>query len=130
MPSLWRQSARKCAPRSLPACLLRQGLESEAKSTPRPAEPGDTTPHRPRVPGASMLAFIKSVLGEVPSILLRDIDATLEPPVVRPSSPEMPSDHGRYQLLGEIGHGGMGAVLKGRDPDLGRDLAVKVLLDE
>jgi serine/threonine-protein kinase len=36
---------------------------------------------------------------------------------------------GRLQLLGEIARGGMGAVLKGRDPDLGRDLAVKVLLD-
>ena len=35
----------------------------------------------------------------------------------------------RYQLFGEIARGGMGAVLKGRDPDLGRDLAVKVLLE-
>ena len=42
----------------------------------------------------------------------------------------MPGGAGRYQLLGEIGRGGMGAVLKGRDPDLGRDLAVKVLLEE
>jgi serine/threonine protein kinase len=36
---------------------------------------------------------------------------------------------GRLQLFGEIARGGMGAVLKGHDPDLGRDLAVKVLLD-
>ncbi len=63
-------------------------------------------------------------------MLLRDTDAEPETPVVRPSSPEMPEETGRYQLLGEIGHGGMGAVLKGRDPDLGRDLAVKILLDE
>jgi serine/threonine-protein kinase len=36
---------------------------------------------------------------------------------------------GRLQLLGEIARGGMGAVLKGRDNDIGRDLAVKVLLE-
>src|SRR5262249_57745171 len=34
----------------------------------------------------------------------------------------------RYQLQGEIARGGMGAVLRGRDVDLGRDLALKVLL--
>jgi hypothetical protein len=36
----------------------------------------------------------------------------------------------RYQLFGEIARGGMGAVLRGRDVDLGRDLAVKVLLEK
>src|SRR5439155_23792537 len=36
----------------------------------------------------------------------------------------------RLQLLGEIARGGMGAVLKGRDVDLGRDLAIKVLLEQ
>ena len=35
----------------------------------------------------------------------------------------------RYILLGEIARGGMGAILKGRDSDLGRDLAIKILLD-
>jgi serine/threonine-protein kinase len=36
---------------------------------------------------------------------------------------------GRYQLLAEIGRGGMGAVYLGRDTELGRDLAVKILLE-
>lgn len=35
----------------------------------------------------------------------------------------------RYQLEGEIARGGMGAILKGRDTDLGRELAIKILLD-
>jgi eukaryotic-like serine/threonine-protein kinase len=39
-------------------------------------------------------------------------------------------ESGRYQIFGEIARGGMGAVLKGWDRDLGRDLAVKVLLEE
>ena len=36
----------------------------------------------------------------------------------------------RLQILEEIDHGGMGIVLRGRDPELRRDLAVKVLRDE
>jgi eukaryotic-like serine/threonine-protein kinase len=59
--------------------------------------------------------------------LLRD-DSSEDAPLVHPSSPEMPrGSDSRYQLLGEIARGGMGVILKGRDPDLGRDLAFKVL---
>ncbi len=71
-------------------------------------------------------------IGPVPRVLLPDTtDGTVESPLVNPSSPEMPALADRpvrVQLLGEIARGGMGVVLKGRDPDLGRDLVVKVLL--
>jgi tetratricopeptide (TPR) repeat protein len=46
------------------------------------------------------------------------------------SSPASTTVAGRNLLFEEIGRGGMGAVFKGRDTELGRELAVKVLLDD
>jgi tetratricopeptide (TPR) repeat protein/tRNA A-37 threonylcarbamoyl transferase component Bud32 len=40
-----------------------------------------------------------------------------------------PTRLGRYQVEGEIGRGGMGAVFLARDPALQRELAIKVLLE-
>src|SRR5262245_33475071 len=37
---------------------------------------------------------------------------------------------GRYELGQEIGRGGMGSVVAGRDPSLGREVAVKILLGQ
>jgi len=46
-----------------------------------------------------------------------------------PAAP--PAGHvGRCRLLGEIARGGIGAVFRAYDPELGRELAVKVLLEE
>jgi serine/threonine-protein kinase len=82
---------------------------------------------------SSVLARVAETLGGLPRILLRDTDPGEEPsPLVKPGSAEMPAPAerpDRYQLFGEIARGGMGAVLHGRDSDLGRDLAVKVLLE-
>lgn len=38
-----------------------------------------------------------------------------------------PQQLGKYAIEGPIGRGGMGVVLKGHDPDLGRTVAIKVL---
>jgi hypothetical protein len=83
-------------------------------------------------PGHVLESLAQSI-GPIPRVLLPDTgtdDTGLT--ITEPSSDEMPASSkrgGRYQLFGEIGRGGMGAVLKGHDPDLGRDLAVKVLLE-
>jgi serine/threonine-protein kinase len=70
--------------------------------------------------------------GPAPQIRLHDL-ANDEQPLLRPRSPAMPATPaggwGRYQLQGEIAHGGMGAVIKGHDVDLGRDVAIKILLE-
>jgi serine/threonine-protein kinase len=41
-------------------------------------------------------------------------------------SPEIPG----YEVIGLLGQGGMGVVHRGRDPELGREIAVKILLAE
>ena len=74
----------------------------------------------------------RSSLGDVRPVLLKEAEGE-SAHVVKPKSDAMPSPEqtgDRYQLQGEIARGGMGAVLRGRDVDLGRDLAVKVLLEK
>src|SRR5262249_3505899 len=53
--------------------------------------------------------------------------------IVEPGSDAMPPPElagDRYQLFGEIARRGMGAILRGRDPELRRELAVNGLLDK
>jgi serine/threonine-protein kinase len=82
--------------------------------------------------GSSLLTTLNFGPGLPPHIHLRELPEEREP-LVQPRSAEMPRENGaglgRFQLQGEIARGGMGAILKGRDVDLGRDLAIKVMLE-
>src|SRR5215471_18030319 len=74
----------------------------------------------------------RSSLGDLRPVLLKEAKGD-SADIVKPKSDAMPPPEqtgDRYQLQGEIARGGMGAVLRGRDVDLGRDLAVKVLLQK
>jgi serine/threonine-protein kinase len=87
---------------------------------------------RPAHRSQSVRTNSRGGLGALPSVLLREVEGD-SGHVVRPNSDAMPkpAETGdRYQLAGEIARGGMGAVLRGRDVDLGRDLAIKVLLEK
>ncbi len=84
--------------------------------------------------GARMLETQALATDSMPRVRLRDDAAAATQPPAGPSSgsAEMRGQaegRPRLELFGEIARGGMGAVLMGRDVQLGRDLAVKVLLE-
>jgi serine/threonine-protein kinase len=113
--------------------------DSQATADVPPPEPADSLDAglaaafaKPADGPASVLQALRPSLGPLWPVLLREAEPD-SGPVVRPRSDAMPTPAQagqRYQLAGEIARGGMGAVLRGRDVDLGRDLAVKVLLEQ
>jgi serine/threonine-protein kinase len=108
--------------RQLRACLQVMNLAE------RVGEASGTTAGREQ----GILTTLSLGSGPPPLIHLRDLPDECEP-LVKPRSNDLPATNGtslgRYQIQGEIARGSMGAILKGRDVDLGRELALKVLLE-
>ena len=118
-----------------PRCLLGNAyaggvLSGPGQVSPQLGETPSVNRYRPRSSG--VLSGLDETVGPIPRLLLDDGAQHGARPAL-PCSEDMPAsvgDAGRYQLLGEIARGGMGVVLKGRDVDVGRDVAVKVILEQ
>src|SRR5207248_2100403 len=85
-----------------------------------------------RPPAGSVLSILWPEVDEAPRVQLKTPQGESNTidyarPASAPAGEVTTTPTGRYRVFGEIGRGGMGSVLRGRDPDLGRDLAIKVL---
>jgi eukaryotic-like serine/threonine-protein kinase len=80
--------------------------------------------------GGSRVLSALEAIRNMPGVSLPEGGGVDDGEIPRTGSKEIPKQaaDSRYQLHGEIARGGMGAIIKGRDIDLGRDLAIKVLL--
>ena len=118
-----------------PRCLLRNGLLTRSvigQGIEQDGLLGELTANWNSPEHSGVLSTMDPAVGPIPRLLLRDGSVGADRPVLACSEamPASAGDTGRYHLHGEIARGGMGIVLKGRDVDLGRDVAVKVLLEK
>ncbi len=92
---------------------LDEALAPTRTSWPPPGPPdGVDEPTRPSLPAARPISEVELALERAPE----------------PVSARGYSAAERYRMLGELGRGGMGRILKAHDREIGRDVAVKILL--
>ncbi len=93
------------------------------------AAAGDESEQDDSVQSPSVLGRIAELTGDTPKVSLREPAPTGNTPLLKPLGPGDDAVRGKYMVQGELGKGGVGAVHKGHDTDLGRDVAMKFLHD-
>ncbi len=90
---------------------------------------GDDARRDDPAPALSVIQRIGEVTGRKPSISLREVDVGGQTPMLKPlvKGEGVARETGKYMVQGLLGQGGVGAVHKGHDTDLGRDVAMKFL---
>ena len=86
-----------------------------------PIEPG--TQDQPTVPAPRAFPLV----GTSPTVIPGEV-ATIQTSITRPVRPNVPKRLGPYDLMEELGHGGMGMVFRARHERLGTLCALKVLI--
>ena len=103
-----------------------------SEGTPMSDDRSNDDLHAAFGPASSPLDYLKSTKGVDSRISLPepDGDDAIPPTAPSRSSDDQAATAGRYRLQGEIARGGMGQIHKAHDPDLGREVAIKVLHPE
>ncbi len=100
---------------------LDRGLD-HAFAAPRDRDAGSEVP--------SVLGRVLRISGSVPAVSLPEAGEPGATPMLRPLGEHAARISGKYVIQGELGRGGVGAVHRGHDQELGRDVAMKFLHEQ
>jgi serine/threonine protein kinase len=105
--------------------------DSPAEAAPRPAAPPASAPAIPVNPPPAAVPYVSDVSATMRLIPVPPPSTPPPPvPVMVATPPPMAGERfiGKYRVKGELGRGGMGAVYLAEQPGLGREVAIKELI--